>query len=81
MKIYTLPDCPNCDTLKEWLENKEIEFEVHWFDSKIHADFVMDNIFDSPPIISMEDGRILTSGSMFNDTKLDVSHLEWFLSE
>lgn len=81
MNIYTLPDCPNCDTLKEWLRNKGIEFESHHFDVDIHTDLVMKNIFESPPLIVMDDGRITGSESLFNTKGLDEAYVEWFLSE
>lgn len=81
MKIYSLPNCPNCDTLKGWLRDRGVKFEAALFDVKIHTDLVMKNVFENPPIILMEDGRICGSETMFDGEKLDESLVEWFLSE
>jgi glutaredoxin len=52
-RVYTLPDCPKCDKLKEWLINKDIEFEVREFDTKTHTDFLMRNVFGNPPYLEI----------------------------
>ena len=52
-RVYTLPDCPKCDKLKEWLINKDIEFEVRIFDTEAQTDFIMRNMFGDPPFLEI----------------------------
>ena len=51
--VYSLPDCPKCDKLKDYLKSHNIEFEADWFDTENQADFVMMNMFGNPPILSL----------------------------
>ncbi|MFA9436698.1 MAG: anaerobic ribonucleoside-triphosphate reductase [Candidatus Bathyarchaeota archaeon] len=32
--VYSLPDCPKCDKLKDYLKSQKIEFEADWFDTE-----------------------------------------------
>ena len=45
--VYSLPDCPKCDKLKEFLKSQNIDFEADWFDTENQKDFVMMNIYSS----------------------------------
>jgi len=69
-KVYTLPDCPNCTTLKRWLEEHEIPFEEKAFDTEVQLDFIMRNMFGSPPILEVG-SRTLQSEELFSDMELD----------
>ena len=51
--IYSLPDCPKCDILKDFLKSKQIDFETDWFDTENQTDFVMMNVFGNPPILAL----------------------------
>lgn len=55
IRVYSLPDCPKCDILKEWLKTEGIEYEAKWFDTEAQTDFIMRNFFDNPPILAKND--------------------------
>jgi glutaredoxin len=67
--VYTLPDCPKCDTIKEWLKKKEIDFDVRWFDTEAQTEFIMKNMFGNPPILTYGE-RIEPSESLFQEEML-----------
>jgi len=51
--VYSLPDCPKCDKLKNYLEKRGVEFEARWFDTEAQTDFIMMNMFGNPPILAV----------------------------
>lgn len=57
--VYSLPDCPKCDKLKDFLKSNRIKFETDWFDTKNQTDFVMMNIFGNPPILTLGDKKLV----------------------
>jgi len=57
--VYSLPDCPKCDKLKNYLKSQEIEFEADWFDTENQTDFVMMNMFGNPPILSLGEKEVV----------------------
>lgn len=69
-RVYTLPDCPNCTSLKRWLEEQEITFEEKVFDTEVQLEFIMKNIFGNPPILEVG-SRTLPSEELFSDEELD----------
>lgn len=74
-KVYTLPDCPNCTTLKRWLEDHEIPFEERLFDTNIQLDFIMMNVFSNPPILEVG-SKFLPSEELFLDEELDEEKIK-----
>ncbi|HEX9914949.1 MAG TPA: glutaredoxin family protein [Candidatus Bathyarchaeia archaeon] len=50
--VYSLPDCPKCDKLKEYLKKRGIDFDARWFDTEAQTEFIMMNMFGNPPIIT-----------------------------
>jgi glutaredoxin len=50
--VYSLPDCPKCEKLKEYLKKRGIDFDARWFDTEAQTEFIMMNMFGNPPIIS-----------------------------
>jgi glutaredoxin len=69
-RVYSLPDCKKCEELKNWLKNKNIEYEAKWFDSETQTEFVMRNMFGNPPVLEIG-SRCLASEEMFPDGKLN----------
>lgn len=57
--VYSLPDCPKCDTLKAYLKGKDIDFETDWFDTENQTDFVMMNMFGNPPILTLGEKEVV----------------------
>jgi len=50
--VYSLPDCPKCDKLKEYLKKRGVDFDARWFDTEAQTEFIMMNMFGNPPIIT-----------------------------
>jgi len=50
--VYSLPDCPKCEKLKDYLKKRGVDFEAHWFDTEAQTEFIMMNMFGNPPIIT-----------------------------
>jgi glutaredoxin len=67
--VYSLPDCPKCDKLKEWMKENEIEFETKWFDTEAQTEFIMRNMFGNPPVLTFGD-RVEPSEVLFEGEKL-----------
>ena len=70
LRVYTLPDCPHCSTLKEWLEEKGLEFEEKPFDTEVQLEFIMRNMFGNPPILEVG-SRAIPSEELFLDEVFD----------
>jgi glutaredoxin len=69
--VYSLPDCPKCDILKDYLKGHNIEFEVEWFDTNNQTDFVMMNMFGNPPILTLGDKeKVSPSDELFEGNRL-----------
>lgn len=67
--VYSLPDCPKCDKLKEYLKGQGFEYEAKWFDTEAQTDFIMKNIFGNPPILIVGE-RVEPSEKLFEGERL-----------
>ena len=79
--IYSLPDCPKCDILKNFLDSSEVDFEARWFDTEAQTDFIMMNMFGNPPILTLGDNarvepseRLFEGEELKRDLVLEVLH-------
>jgi glutaredoxin len=63
--VYSLPDCPKCEILKEWLKDNEIKYENKVFDTEAQTEFIMRNMFGDPPVLTYGN-RIEPSGTLFS---------------
>ena len=52
-RVYTLPDCPKCEQLKNWLTERSIKFDTKSFDTDVQLEFIMRNMFGNPPILEL----------------------------
>jgi len=77
--VYSLPDCPKCDKLKEYLKNKGVEFEARWFDTEAQTGFIMMNMFGNPPILTAG-SAVRPSEEMFEGYNLKEDKVEEALS-
>lgn len=62
--VYTQPGCGQCEILKEWLKNEDIEFEEKLFDTQIQTEMIMMNSFDDPPFLRIGE-TMMSSGEIF----------------
>lgn len=69
-RVYTLPDCHNCATLKRWLEERGVAFEERLFDTEAQLELIMRNVFGNPPILEVG-SRTASSEELFVDEALD----------
>ena len=76
--VYTLPDCPKCETLKGWLTEKGVDFDVKVFDTEIQLEFIMRNMFGNPPILEIGE-KAAPSEELFPNEVLDEMKVEEFL--
>jgi len=74
VRVYTLPGCPHCQVLKDWLKKRGIPFEERSFDTEVQVEFIMRNIFSDPPILEVG-SRILTSDEIFQGEEIDEDKL------
>jgi len=69
--LYSLPDCPKCEKLKEFLKDNDVDFEARWFDTEAQTDFIMMNMFGNPPILTVGDNtRVEPSEKLFDGEEL-----------
>lgn len=69
--VYSLPDCPKCEKLKDYLAKRGVDFEARWFDTEAQTDFIMMNMFGNPPILTVGDNaRVEPSENLFDGEKL-----------
>jgi glutaredoxin len=73
--VYTLPDCPKCETLKGWLTEKGVDFDVKAFDTETQLEFIMNNQFGNPPILEIGDS-VAPSEELFPHEVLDERKLK-----
>jgi glutaredoxin len=74
VRVYSLPDCPKCDQLKEWLKENGITFEARWFDTEAQTNFIMRNMFGNPPILEAGD-TLKPSEDIFEKDQLKEEEL------
>ena len=69
--VYSLPDCPKCEKLKNFLKGSDVDFEAKWFDTEAQTDFIMMNMFGNPPILTLGDNiRVEPSENLFDGEEL-----------
>ena len=69
--VYSLPDCPKCEKLKNFLKGSDVNFEAKWFDTEAQTDFIMMNMFGNPPILTLGDNiRVEPSENLFDGEEL-----------
>ena len=77
-RVYTVPACPKCDTLKGWLKERAIEYEEKAFDTEAQLGFIMRNMFGNPPILEIGD-KVASSEEIFPSETLDERKVREFL--
>lgn len=59
MKLYTKVNCPNCEEVKELIEDKEISIVDIDKDVNAMADMLI-NDFEELPILALDNGEFIT---------------------
>ena len=77
--VYTTSGCPRCDMLKNWLKNKNTNFEEkNLEDSDVMTDLVMRNfVVMSAPALEVN-GDVFTDSQIFENNgviKSDISKM------
>ena len=78
-RVYTLPDCPKCEELKEWLKAQGFKYDVRSFDTEVQLEFIMRNMFGNPPILEVE-SEAFSSEELFPKELLDEGKLKEVLT-
>jgi glutaredoxin len=78
--VYSLPDCPKCDKLKEYMKKKGVDFEAKWFDTYAQTEFIMMNMFGNPPILT-KGNRVEPSENLFEGYTIREDYLEEVLKD
>jgi len=68
--VFTLPDCVKCDELKDWLQEKGVDYDVKSFTTEVQLEFLMNNMFGNPPILEVGE-TAMPSEVMFPNEVLD----------
>ena len=74
MTVFTLPDCVKCDELKDWLQEKGVDYDVKSFTTEVQLEFLMNNMFGNPPILEVGD-TAMPSEDMFSNEVLDEARV------
>lgn len=74
-RIYTLPNCSRCDTLKKRLKELEKPFEEKMFNTETQVELIMKNVFGNPPILEVG-SKIFSSEDLFHDDLLNDEKLK-----
>jgi glutaredoxin len=78
--VYSLPDCPKCEKLKDYMKKRGVDFEAKWFDTEAQTEFIMMNMFGNPPILRKGD-RVESSEKIFEGDKLLEEYIEEVLRD
>jgi len=73
--VYSLPDCPKCEKLKDYLKKRGVDFEARWFDTEVQTEFIMTNMFGNPPILTAG-SAVRPSEEMFEGYTLKEDKVE-----
>lgn len=72
LTIYTLPICPNCESLKSKLDNAGVVFATkNLEDDSVRIELLMDSVtLVEAPIVRLDDGRYLSRNDALKELKL-----------
>lgn len=78
--IYSLPDCPKCEKLKEYMKKRGVDFDAKWFDTEAQTEFIMINMFGNPPILT-KGSRVEPSEKLFEGDTIREDYVEEVLRD
>jgi len=80
IQIYSTVNCPNCRVLKQFLENKNIQYkEVDMATPAALTELRMNGVFTMSAPVLQVGSRFFTTKELFSQERIDHSKLESFL--
>jgi arsenate reductase-like glutaredoxin family protein len=80
IQIYSAVNCPNCRVLKQFLENKNMQYkEVDMATPAALTELRMNGIFTMSAPVLQVGSRFFTTKELFNQERIDQSKLESLL--
>jgi glutaredoxin len=80
IQIYSTVNCPNCRVLKQFFENKNIQYkEVDMATPAALTELRMNGVFTMSAPVLQVGGRFFTTKELFSQERIDQSRLESLL--
>jgi arsenate reductase-like glutaredoxin family protein len=80
IQIYSTVNCPNCRVLKQFLENKNIQYkEVDMATPAALTELRMNGVFTMSAPVLQVGSRFFTTKELFSQERIDQSKLESLL--
>ena len=80
IQIYSTVNCPNCRVLKQFLENKNIQYkEVDMATPAALTELRMNGVFTMSAPVLQVGSRFFTTKELFSQERIDQSRLESLL--
>ncbi|MDO8724459.1 MAG: glutaredoxin family protein [Candidatus Methanoperedens sp.] len=80
IQIYSTANCPNCRVLKQFLENKNIQYkEVDMATPAALTELRMNGVFTMSAPVLQVGSRFFTTKELFSQERIDQSRLESLL--
>jgi len=74
VKIFTLPDCPKCNILKNKMKSLGVSFEdASMEDPETKTDLLMNDIYTNVAPVLFIDGKYYTHDQIFNKDENGIS--------
>ncbi|MBS7630402.1 NrdH-redoxin [Candidatus Bathyarchaeota archaeon] len=74
-RVYTIPNCSRCDTLKKHIKELGKSFEEKVFNTETQVELIMKNVFGNPPILEVG-SKIFSSEDLFHNDVLNEEKLK-----
>jgi len=80
IQIYSTANCPNCRVLKQFLENKNIQYkELDMATPAALTELRMNGVFTMSAPVLQVGSRFFTTKELFSQERIDQSRLESLL--
>ena len=77
IQIYSTTNCPNCRVLKQFLENRNIQYkEVNMATPAALTELRMNGVFTMSAPVLQVGSRFFTTKELFSQERIDQSRLE-----
>ena len=80
IQIYSTTNCPNCRVLKQFLENRNIQYkEVNMATPAALTELRMNGVFTMSAPVLQVGSRFFTTKELFSQERIDQSRLDSLL--